>query len=156
AVGLPDVLLDPTTEQGRITKVIALGIKAKVLAWGASPLFNGNNDYAGWVDNRGKQLVPNTYDASKWERAAVAIREAIDLAEAVGHQLYVFNKFAGGAQTFAMNDTLVQMMTVRKAITEEIDRNPGVLWSSQDAFASGKGGPGLAVLGHMVLSLHPV
>src|SRR5690606_14020552 len=67
AAGLPETLLDPTTERGRITKVTALGIKAKVLAWAASPLFNGNPDYAGWVDNRGLQLIPSTYDPSKWE-----------------------------------------------------------------------------------------
>ncbi len=155
AAGLPDVLLDPNTEQGRVTRVIALGIKAKVLAWAASPLFNGNTDYAGWVDNRGKQLIPSTYDASKWDRVVAATREAIDVAEAVGHRLYVFNKFAGGAQTFAMNDTLVKMMTVRKAITEQIDRNPGILWATQERFAN-KGAVGLAVLGQPLLSMHPV
>lgn len=156
AAGLPETLLDPTTERGRITKVIALGIKAKVLAWAASPLFNGNPDYAGWVDKRGIQLIPNTYDPSKWERAAAAIKDAIDLAEASGHRLYTFNKLAGGAQTFAMNDTLEQLMTIRKSITEDFERNSGVLWATQEQFATGKGGPGLAVLGHMLLSMHPV
>src|SRR5690606_8977110 len=117
-VDLPATLFDPASEQGRISQTIALGIKAKVLAWGASPLFNGNPDYAGWIDNRGKQLISSTYDPAKWERAATATKEAIDLAHSVGLRLYEFNKFAGGAGTFAMNDTLVTMMTVRKAITE--------------------------------------
>ncbi|WP_188505634.1 RagB/SusD family nutrient uptake outer membrane protein [Parapedobacter pyrenivorans] len=156
AAGLPDALPDPSTERGRITKITTLGIKAKALAWAASPLFNGNPDYAGWVDNRGKQLIPNTYDATKWERAAIAIREAIDLAEATGHRLYEFNKFAGGASTFAMNDTLETLMTVRKAITEQYDQNPGVLWATQEQFAHGKGSPGLSVLGNMLASLFPV
>jgi hypothetical protein len=66
AVDLPLALPDPSTEQGRISKTIALGIKAKVLAWGASPLFNGNPDYAGWVENRGKQLISSTPDPKKW------------------------------------------------------------------------------------------
>ncbi len=50
---LPLVLPDPATEQGRISQTIALSVKAKVLAWAASPLFNGNPDYKDWVDNRG-------------------------------------------------------------------------------------------------------
>lgn len=156
-VDLPLALPDPSTEQGRISKTIALGIKAKVLAWGASPLFNGNPDYAGWIDKRGKQLISSTPDPKKWERAAVAIKEAIDAAHAAGNRLYEFNKFAGGAQTFAMNDSLVQLMTVRKAITESIERNPGVIWATQEQFANGKGGStSLAVLGNMLASLFPV
>jgi len=136
---LPLVLPDPTTEQGRISQCIALSVKAKVLAWGASPLFNGNTDYAGWVDNRGKQLIYQTYDPAKWERAAAAIKEAIDACQSAGYRLYHFNRYAGGAQTFAMNDTLVQEMTIRKAITEASDRNTGVIWATQEQFASGKG-----------------
>src|SRR5690606_32063059 len=42
---LPPVLNDPGLELGRITKTIALAVKAKVLVWAASPLFNGNPDY---------------------------------------------------------------------------------------------------------------
>ncbi len=154
--GLPPVLLDPATEQGRISQVIALGVKAKLLALAASPLFNGNQDYAGWTDNRGKQLISTTYDPKKWERAATAIKEAIDAAESNGYRLYKFDKFSGGASTFAMNDSMVQLMTVRKAITENLERNPGVIWATQEQFASGKGGmSALAVLGNMLLSLFP-
>lgn len=151
---LPLVIQDPNTEQGRISQVIALGIKAKVLAWAASPLFNGNADYAGWVDNRGVQLVPSEYDPAKWARAAEAIREAIEAAHAGGYRLYEFNKFST-PQTFAMNDTLVTLMTVRKAITEDIERNTGVLWATQEQFANGKGGVSLGVLGNMMRSLFP-
>lgn len=149
---LPLVTKDPSTEQGRITQVIALGIKAKVLAWAASPLFNGNSDYAGWIDNRGIQLVPSTYDPLKWERVAEATKQAIDAAHSGGHRLYEFNKFST-PQTFAMNDSLSTLMTVRKAITEDIERNTGVLWATQEQFANGKGGPSAAVLGNMMTSL---
>ena len=154
--GLPLILPDPASEQGRIDQTIAMGIKAKVLALGASPLFNGNTDYAGWIDNRGKQLVNQQYDVTKWEKAAVATREAIDAAHSAGLRLYEFNKFAGGPQTFRMNDTLVQMMTIRKAVTEDVDRNPGVIWATQEQFANGKGVSALAVLGNLLLSTFPV
>lgn len=155
---LPLVLPDPASEMGRITQPIALAVKAKVLAWGASPLFNGNTDYQGWVDNRGKQLISDTYDVKKWERAATAIKNAIDTCHLAGFKLYEFNKYTGGAQTYNMNDTLVQMMTIRKAITEDIERNTGVIWATQEAFASGKGGAaglGFTTLGNMLQMLMP-
>lgn len=137
---LPLVLPDPNTELGRITKTIAMSVKAKTLVWAASPLFNGNSDYSNWVDNRGIQLVSDTYDPTKWERAAEAIKDAIDAAHEGGASLYTFNKYSGGAQTFQMNDTLVQLMTIRKAITEDADRNPSLIWGSQTIPAPGKGG----------------
>lgn len=155
-LNLPPTLPDPSSEQGRISQTIALAVKAKVLAWAASPLFNGNQDYAGWVDNRGQQLISSTYDPAKWERAATAIKEAIDAAHSAGHRLYEFNKFAGGAQTFAMNDTLVTMMTIRKAITEDLERNTGVIWATQEQFANSKGGASFAPLGNMLLVLTPM
>lgn len=156
---LPPVLLDPPTEQGRFDQTIAKSIKAKVLAHAASPLFNGNTDYAGWVDKRGKQMINPNYDPTKWEKAATAIREAIDHAHANGYRLYEFNKFAGGAATFAMNDTLVRLMTHRKAITESLERNPGVIWATQEQFADGKGNAaalGYSVLGNMLRMLYPL
>lgn len=155
---LPLTLLDPQTEQGRATKTIALAIKGKVLSLAASPLFNGNEDYASWIDNRGKNLISSTYDPTKWERAAKAIKEAIDACHTAGNQLYTFNKFTSPA-TFNMNDEQVQMMTIRKAITEDIDKNLGVIWATQDQFADGKGNSGalgFSVLGNMLRMLFPL
>ena len=152
---LPVVLPDPSTEQGRITQMIALAVKAKVLVWGASPLFNGNTDYSGWIDNRGKQLIPSVYDNSKWEKAAVALKAAIDLCEMNGLSLYQFNKFSGGGQTFKMNDTLVTEMTIRKAITEDVERNTGVIWATQEAFSDTKGALGMGTLGNLIKQLFP-
>lgn len=152
---LPLVLEDPSTEMGRISQMIALSVKAKVLAWAASPLFNGNTNYKTWVDNRGKQLISDTYDASKWKRAATAIKNAIDTCHLGGLQLYEFNKYTGGPQTYNMNDTLVQLMTIRKSITEDVDRNMGVIWATQEAFGNGKGGASFTPLGDMLRALMP-
>lgn len=151
---LPLSLPDPTTEWGRISKTIALSVKAKVLATAASPLFNGNPDYKGWIDNRGVQLIPDTYDPSKWERAATAIKNAIDTCHLAGIRLYEFNKYTGG-QTFNMNDSLVQLMTIRKAITEDVDKNPSIIWATQETFADGKGFSSWAPLGNMLRVLFP-
>ncbi len=40
-------------ELGRITRAIIKAVKAKVMITAASPLFNGNSDYAGFKDSRG-------------------------------------------------------------------------------------------------------
>lgn len=66
------------TEAGRIDKLGALGMRAEVLLFAASPLFNGNTDYAGMIDKRGTVLFPQTYDANKWKLAAEACKQAID------------------------------------------------------------------------------
>ncbi|WP_111307261.1 RagB/SusD family nutrient uptake outer membrane protein [Confluentibacter sediminis] len=76
------------TEAGRIDKLIALSVRANVLVFAASPLFNGNQDYASMIDNRGVQLFPQTYDENKWVLAAAACKEAIDECHAQGKSLY--------------------------------------------------------------------
>lgn len=150
---LPLILSDPLSEQGRITQTIALAVKAKVLALAASPLFNGNPDYSGWVDNRGIQLMPATHEPLKWERAATAIKAAIDAAHAGGNQLYKFNKYTG-SHTYNMNDTLVQLMTIRKAITEDLERNTGIIWGTQERFEDGKGSSSSFSVGSNLLRMH--
>lgn len=76
-------------EYGLATSVAAKALKAKMLLYAASPLFNGNSEfYSDFTDKQGVQLMPVQYDASKWERAETALKEAIDFAEANGHKLY--------------------------------------------------------------------
>src|SRR5699024_2531087 len=65
AVDLPEVIQNAIDEMGRITRPIALSLKARVLINEASPLFNGNTAYANFVDNRGVQLFNQTYDPDK-------------------------------------------------------------------------------------------
>ncbi|RFS21428.1 RagB/SusD family nutrient uptake outer membrane protein [Chitinophaga silvatica] len=89
--GLPLRIASATSELGRITKVAALAIKARVLVTAASPLFNGNNDFAGMKNKNGQLLFNSKYDATKWERAKDACKKAIDLAHAAGLKLYTFN-----------------------------------------------------------------
>src|SRR5690606_34186748 len=53
---LPSLINNESTELGRITQAINLSVKAYVLATAASPLFNGNPDYATFVDKQGQNL----------------------------------------------------------------------------------------------------
>lgn len=88
---LPDNITYENTELGRITKPVALTLKAKLWVLAASPLFNGNPDYVGFVDKDGVQLINITFDMGKWEKAVDATAEAIDACEAIGIRLYEFD-----------------------------------------------------------------
>ena len=68
-------------EYGLATSTAAMGLRARLLLYAASPLFNGNTDYAGFKSVDGVQLINQTYDAKKWKRAADAAEAAIRLAE---------------------------------------------------------------------------
>lgn len=75
-------------EAGRVDKLAALTMRAEVLLFAASPLFNGNTDYASLIDKNGVALFPQTYDANKWKLAADACKEAIDTCHIQKKSLY--------------------------------------------------------------------
>ena len=122
---LPLAVPNVAEDLGRITLPIALALKAKVLTLAASPLFNGNPQYADVVDGRGIHLFPQSYDAGKWERAAAAIKEAIDacLDMEAGHDLFDFNNLAEAA---TLSDETVLSMQVRGAATERWNKE--IIW----------------------------
>lgn len=75
---------------GRPTRGAALGLRARVLLYAASPLFNGNIDFFDVKDCYGNQLVSQTYDETKWAKAAAAAKDVIELAKASNlYELYV-------------------------------------------------------------------
>jgi hypothetical protein len=113
---------------GRITQPIAKAIKAKALIWAASPLFNGNIDYANFTNKDGTPLVSptgGTPDPAKWVRAAAAVKEAIDAARNGGHDLY---KKYEGRDHGTMSDSTRLKYTLRYAITEKY--NEEIVWPS--------------------------
>ena len=86
---------EKSDEWGRATKVIAKAVKARLLLYAASPLWNGGFPYPTWKNvnfetpGYGKDLVSTTYDATKWDRALAACKEALELAEGAGkRELY--------------------------------------------------------------------
>jgi hypothetical protein len=103
------------TEAGRIDKLGALSIRAELLLFAASPLFNGNNDYSGMVDGQGRQLYNTTYDANKWKIAADACKEVIDLCHSQGKALYdvVDPLTANSHEIFQLQTTLRQTICDR-------------------------------------------
>lgn len=64
----------------------ALALKARVLLYAASPLFNGNEMYANFKNKKGQLLFP-AYDHEKWKLAAEAAEVAIQAAIEGGKEL---------------------------------------------------------------------
>ena len=120
---LPDRVISETTEMGRITKPVAASIKARVLATAASPLFNGNADFSSLIDNRGVQLFNAEYDASKWQEAADAALEAIEICEAAGLELYdEYNS------RYEHSEAIMKELTLRSIFTSK--GSPEVIWGA--------------------------
>ncbi|TDS13898.1 RagB/SusD family nutrient uptake outer membrane protein [Sphingobacterium paludis] len=65
-------------EFGRITKGVVKAYKAQALLLQASPLFNGNPDYASVVNKDGTALYNQSVDAGRWATAATAAKEFLD------------------------------------------------------------------------------
>lgn len=120
---LPDKVESPITDLGRITKPIALAIKARVLLFAASPLFNGNTELASLTDNMGRQLFNQEQQQDKWKLAMDAAREAIESAEKSGAKLYDFVPTAG---TGALSDETRTLLSIQGAVTEKW--NPEIIW----------------------------
>ena len=73
---------------GRATSIMCLAVRARLALFCASPLVNGNPDYANHVDRQGRHLFSTSYDPNRWVKAAEACKELIDAAHAAGHELY--------------------------------------------------------------------
>jgi hypothetical protein len=132
APDLPPVILNQAKEMGRITRLIAMSVKAEVLTTAASPLFNGNPDYAGVKDKGGNLLFPAAYDAQKWKLAADACKAAIDEGESRGLKLY---SFVAPATITRLSDSLKRVLSLQNAVTEKWELNPELVWAQNPTFA---------------------
>lgn len=68
----------------RPTKGAALAMRAKVLTYAASPLYNGNTEMADFTDKTGRQLISQQYDERKWAVAAAAGKDFLDYNDQAG------------------------------------------------------------------------
>ncbi|BAV07939.1 Starch-binding associating with outer membrane [Filimonas lacunae] len=127
--GLPAAIQNSATEAGRITSTIALAVKAEVLTTQASPLFNGNPDYAQVKGKDGQFLFPTTADATKWQKAAVACKAAIDAANATGAGLY---QFTSNGNIVHMSDSTKQLLALQGGFVESW--NPEQVWTLNPTF----------------------
>jgi len=128
---LPPVIESQATEFGRITKFIAMSVKAEVLTTAASPLFNGNPDYSNFKDNTGKLLFSASADANKWKLAADACKAAITECEAQGLHLY---NTPPTVSVGNVSDKLKKVLTLQAMITDKWEQNPELIWALNYGF----------------------
>lgn len=135
---LPLTLSDPLQENGRVTQVVASAMKAKVMIFAASPLFNGNTDQAGLKNRDGTQLFNQAYSKDKWDSAVVACREALAIAESAGLKLYDYRDRNGSNfNQFHLTDSILTQLSIRNALCEKW--NSGIIWANTQSFSAIQG-----------------
>ena len=126
-INLPDRIENEATQLGRMTKSIALAVKAQVLVTAASPLFNGNSLYAGFKSKKGVTFFNSTVDPQKWVKAMDACKEAIDICSAHGYKLNHFNP----SVSYNLPPDLQTEMNIRTAVTDNF--NTEVVWGNTNS-----------------------
>ncbi|WP_423735842.1 RagB/SusD family nutrient uptake outer membrane protein [Chitinophaga caseinilytica] len=121
---LPEKIAVEGSEMGRITKNIARAVKAEVRVTQASPLYNGNPDYARVKNKDGQLLFSTTADPKKWETAATACREAITAAEAANYRLY---SFVPPGNLGTVSDQTKRVLAIQGAVT--FKWNEEMIWA---------------------------
>ncbi|MBO9730903.1 MAG: RagB/SusD family nutrient uptake outer membrane protein [Chitinophaga sp.] len=129
---LPASITDPTTELGRITQPIALSLKAKVMVYAASPLFNGNADEAGLKNRDGTPLFNPAYSRVKWDSAVAACKAAIVACQQAGLKLY---KYHPDFQQYQLSDTITTQLSIRNSFCERW--NSGIIWANTQTNSTG-------------------
>lgn len=74
---LPWVVNDPSNWEGRFTQAAAIGLKARVLLFSASPLFNSNSPYLDGEASNQKLTWHGGEDPNLWKKAADAAHDLI-------------------------------------------------------------------------------
>jgi hypothetical protein len=130
APDLPTVIGNQAQELGRITRSIALSVKAEVLTTAASPLFNGNSDYTS-LKNKDGQALFSPFSAQKWQLAADACKAAITECESRGLKLYTF---IPPANITKLPDSLRTVLSLQNAVTEKWELNSELIWALNPTF----------------------
>ncbi|PGH39545.1 MAG: RagB/SusD family nutrient uptake outer membrane protein [Candidatus Nephrothrix sp. EaCA] len=121
-----DLPIRPGSDQnyGRITKGIALAFKARTYLQAASPLLNGNTDFAALQNKDGKQLIPQTYDENKWKKAADEYKAFINAFDPAVYQIYRKNDESGNFSPFlSCRDVVLENWCPEVIFGRPVDEN---------------------------------
>jgi hypothetical protein len=100
-------------ETGRISAVAPLALQSRVLLYAASPLWNGNPDYAEFRNPDGEPLVPaGAPDKQLWQNAADAAKTCIEYAEANGYGLFYGSSADKNSHNLPANDPYNNYMNI--------------------------------------------
>lgn len=116
------VISNKGSELGRVTQIANLTLKARLLVTAASPLFNGNKDYANYVDKDGEHLFNSTEDPTKWDAAIAACEAAIEASQdpELGLELYSYKS------NLILSDETKCQLSIRNSVTEKW--NTELIW----------------------------
>lgn len=133
---LPAIIEDRVTDLGRATKSAALALRARMLTYAASPLYNGNGDYASVINKDGTSLFPQSFDNNKWRVAAEACQLAITTIEGSGVQLYKFqatdlDKTPLNVSPDEVPEEIINVLTIQQSLSER--------WTDEKLFVSNNG-----------------
>jgi hypothetical protein len=128
---LPSSITATATEQSRFVEAAAYMIKAKVLVYWASPFFNGNTTYNDFLDHNGEPFFNQTYDESRWTRAAEACKEAIAVCENPSANIRLYQK-EDYVKTRPMSDTTWLVNALRVSCSELLTVEQ--LWNNNASF----------------------
>lgn len=81
---LPWEVDDPSNWDGRFTAAGAMGLKARLLLFAASPLFNDDTPYLDGTASVENMTWYGGYDAALWTDAMEASKELMDMVESLG------------------------------------------------------------------------
>lgn len=114
APDLPLEISSMGTEAGRVYRGVAYMLKAKLLVTAASPLFNGNPDYAG------EELFPQgEKNLAKWQ-------DAVDACEKALENLPMASLYTFPAVGVSVTDKTKYKMNYRGAVTDPF--NSEIIW----------------------------
>jgi hypothetical protein len=136
---LPDIIQNKSTEAGRFSLAAAYALKAKVLVFWASDFFNGNKEYSNFLDHDGKSFFNQDHDATRWEKAAQACRDAIEFC-ASKVRLYQRSDYV---PVKALSSETHLINTLRNAVSERW--NLELIWGNAAS-------PGNPYFGHGVVA----
>jgi len=129
--GLPLVITSESSELGRITQNICLTVKAHVLVMAASPLFNGNSEFANFKDQDDQPFFNPIFDQNKWKIAADACLTAITSCQASGLKLYTYVPVVN---TFNLAPETIVQMSIRNSVAQKW--NSEVIWGNTNSLAT--------------------
>jgi hypothetical protein len=122
---LPSVITNRQTELGRFPQAAAYFIKAKLLVYWASPLFNGNTDYNDFLDHNGEPFFNQVYNSDRWTQAAEACKQAVAYCqENDRYRLYDTSDYV---TVKPLSPEYLLIETLRSSITENF--NVETIWS---------------------------
>jgi hypothetical protein len=134
AEALPTVIANKSSELGRFTHAAACTMKAKVLIYWASPLFNGNTEYNSFRDHQGEHFFNQTNDPSRWVKAVEACKTAIDACAAGGVRLFQIPDYI---TQMPMTDSTRLINTLRASVNEQWYANVETIWGNVSSTITG-------------------